>query len=396
MLRHILRIAIGLALAILAAVAAGSYFGLPLVASQYAFEPPIWPVARAVVPFLPLLLTLSLAAIAAAEARGWRHWLFWALTGGAIAALGFFALRSAGASPAMFGGNAPLKFAGMGGIGGLVYWLVAGRASGELKVEAAQLFGDGVRREQDETRRFAWSAGFIFLIGLLPLAVLGWHGFYRTEPGLAQQITKRSEEDAARLLTAAGLPDVNLKVDGYVGHLVGSVADVAAKKTAYEQSRRVLAPMIGVPGVVAVLQNDLIAREDADPQVAAENARIKAAMQAVQLAEAAEAKRKADEAARRKAEIEARVAAEAKRKAEEEARRKAEEEARLAAEAKRRAEEEARRKAEEEFASCGRSQAQGRGRSPPESRRRGSHCGGSRGEAQVGRGCEGQSRRRCQ
>ncbi len=348
MLRQILRVALGLALAILAAMAAGSYFGLPLVLAPSAFEPPIWPLARALVPFLPLLLILSLSAIAAAEARGWRHWLFWTLTGGSIAAFGYFALRGGGASAAMIGGNAPLKFGAMGAIGGLLYWLTAGRASGELPAEAARLFGPGPRSDRDERRRCAWCSAVFGLAGLLPLALLGWHGFYRNGEGLAQEIKHHGEDAAARLLAASGLPDLKLKVDGHIGHLVGTVADVAAKTRAREQAQRILAPMVGVPGIVAILQDDLIARDDADPKVAAENTRIRAAMEAVRLAAELDAKRKAEAQARRKAEDEARVAAEAKRKAEEEARKKAENDARLAAEAKRKAEEEARRKAEEE------------------------------------------------
>ena len=92
-------------------------------------------------------------------------------------------------------------------------------------------------------------------------------------------------------------------------------------------------------------------REEEARRAAEEEARRKAEEEARRIAEE-EARRKAEEEARRIAEEEARKAAEeeARRKAEEEARRAAEEEARRIAEeeARRAAEEEARRKAEEE------------------------------------------------
>ena len=91
--------------------------------------------------------------------------------------------------------------------------------------------------------------------------------------------------------------------------------------------------------------------EEEARRIAEEEARRKAEEEARRIAEE-EARKAAEEEARRKAEEEARRIAEeeARRKAEEEARRAAEEEARRAAEeeARRAAEEEARRKAEEE------------------------------------------------
>ena len=87
------------------------------------------------------------------------------------------------------------------------------------------------------------------------------------------------------------------------------------------------------------------AEEEARRKAEEEEARRKAEEEARRKAEEEEARRKAEEEARRKAEEE-----EARRKAEEEARRKAEEEAcrKAEEEARRKAEEEARQKAEEE------------------------------------------------
>lgn len=368
MLRQILRVALGLALAVLAGLAVGAALGLPLVAEPAAFEPPLWTVARAAIPYLPLVFVLSLTAIAAAEARGYRHWLYWLLVGGAISGLGFFALRVAGLPADTFAGRAPLKFGVMGAAGGLVYWLFAGWASGGLKSAASHLFGHAELSEREERSRCVWCVVLTLLLGMLPLAVLGWHAIHKSDQRLAMQITSGAENEAGRLFQAVGLSDLSLRIDDHIGHVEGTAANVADRERAFNKAAEAITPMVGVPGIVAILQNDIVALDDTEPQVAAENARIRAAMEdarrAAALAEdnrkaeeariaaVAEARRKAEEETARKAAEEARLAAEAeaKRKAEEDAARKAAEEARLAAEAetKRKAEEEAARKVAEE------------------------------------------------
>ncbi|MEQ1717114.1 MAG: hypothetical protein ABL907_14190, partial [Hyphomicrobium sp.] len=359
MLLNVLRIAIGLGLATLAALAAGSMLGLPLFEPALGFEPPFWRVAKASIPYLPFAAALGLAAIAIGEDRRLRHWAYWLFAGILIAIAGFFVLRGQGASAAMTGGRAPLNFVLMGGAGGLVYWLLAGRKAGALVAAGSLFTGSGVTGAEastgrDEQRRCAVCAVLWLLIGLLPLGLLGWYTIHRSAPPLSERITAKAEADAVNLLAAAGLPALQLKVDGHTGHITGTVADGATKTKYFETAKTALAPLIGVPGVVAVLQNDLLAIDDSDPRVAAENARIKAAeieaarkhAEEARLAAEVAAKRKADEElARKKAEA-ARLAAEveAKRKADEELARQKAEEARLAAEV------DAKRKADEDSA----------------------------------------------
>lgn len=335
---QVLRIALGLGLAILAAVGLGAALGLPLVPRPEVFEPPIVSVARAALPYFPFLGALGLCAVAVAEHWRLPHLIYWLLAGCVIAMLGYHALQASGAaSAALLAQPAPLKFVIMGAFGGFVHWLVAGRQAGSI----AMLLDDGRdladTRAAQEQRRCAICVAVWLLLGLVPLALLGWHLLHNASPSLARRVADGAEADGAKMLAEAGLPNLALKVDGHTGHVTGTVADAAARASAFAKAKDVLAPLAGVPGVVAVLQNDIIARDATDPRVAEENARIRAAAEAD---------------ARKKAEEERLMAeAEAKRKAaEEEARRKAEEERLAAAVAAKRkaAEEEARKKAEEE------------------------------------------------
>jgi hypothetical protein len=89
--------------------------------------------------FLPALPT-----ILAAEAFGWRSWLFYALDGGAIA-LVIVALAIQASEP----GDNPfsdtqLSAAVIGGgiVGGLAYWLIAGRLAGKWRAKARPGVGE--------------------------------------------------------------------------------------------------------------------------------------------------------------------------------------------------------------------------------------------------------------
>ena len=381
MVRGVLAVVLGLIFAVLVAAAAGAISGLPLLEAAAGFEPPLARLAHAACPMLLFILPFALAAIAAAEARRWRSWGYWGLVGAAIGVCGYWAYRNMGAAipPAMTAGRAPISFAVMGLLGGLAYWWVAGRQAGRLSAAFQMFFNPGQNSDKGDRRRCAWCAAFGLLLGLLPLALLGWYAFHKSNPPIVKAITAKAEADAARMLKEGGLPSLKFAIDErphheHIGHVSGSVANYAAKVDAYTRAKSILAPMVGMPGVVAVLQDDILAADESDPQVAAENARIRAAQDAAEslakeaaamrkaeqdrIAIEAEVKRKADAeaAAKKKAEDEARLAAEAeaKRKTEAEAaaKKKAEDEARLAAEveAKRKADEEAaaKKKAEDE------------------------------------------------
>jgi outer membrane protein OmpA-like peptidoglycan-associated protein len=243
--------------------------------------------------------------------------------------------------------SAPLKFVAMGAVGVLVYWLLDGQRTRDLADAAGWLHDPRDRDAKQERRRCAVCAAVWLLLGLIPLGLLGWQMLHGGDASLAVRLTQNAETEATHLLSVAGLKGVSLRVDDHTGHVSGTVPDASTKVETFDKAKAALAPIIGLPGIVAALQNDLQAIDDTTPAVAQENARITAAQETTRKAEE-------EEAARQKAEEERLAAeAEAKRRAEEEeaARKKAEEE-RLAAEAeaKRRAEEEeaARKKAEEE------------------------------------------------
>ncbi|MGL4396838.1 MAG: OmpA family protein [Hyphomicrobium sp.] len=338
----LLRIIAGLALALLAAALVGVLTGSPFVPAASGAEPPIVTAWRGLPALLPLAAPLALIAAAIGEDRGWRWWLAWTLAGALAATLAGMALDIFGGAAALPRPAGALSLVAMGATAGLVYWSVAGWRAGAFGATSTNQGS-----EQGERRRCVACAVVGLLAGAIPLAALGWQAFHRTNGTYPEQIITRAETDASTLLSAAGLSGLSFKIKEHVGRITGEVATTSERDQAFATASKVLAPLVGVPGVVATLQNDIVARASSNPDVTAENARIAAAE--------ADAKRRAEEELRWKAEEAARVAAaaeaEAKRRAEEELRLKAEQAARVAAaaeaEAKRRAEEELRLKAEE-------------------------------------------------
>jgi outer membrane protein OmpA-like peptidoglycan-associated protein len=375
MRRSVWAIVSGLVLAILAAAAVAKIFGLPLAAVRTS-ELPIWHLLRTSLPIAAFVLPGALTAILLAEARRVRGLYFWLFIGALLAALAFFTLvRGGGAAiPVPASMRSFMTLMGMGLVGGWVYWLLAGKKSGHLTTALAYASQGHGLDENGLRKRCRVCTAATLLLGLLPLALLGWHMIYKPSPMLPASILSKAELDGTQLLAKAGMPEHKFAIENYVGHVTGSAADDAARAKNFETAKTALKPMLGgngvLPSVVAYLQNDIVVagaeksaappapmaspngdeiaakiKADEDARLAAEEAKRKAdevaakakAQEEARLA-AEEAKRKADEAtAKAKAEDEARIAAEdQKRKAEEAAAKaKAEEEARVAAEAKR-------------------------------------------------------------
>jgi outer membrane protein OmpA-like peptidoglycan-associated protein len=372
MRRSIWAIVTGLALAVFAAALAAKIFGVPLAEARGG-ELPLWQLLRSCLPILTYILPGALTAILLAEARRIRGLSFWLGVGALLGALAFFTLVHGGRAleAAYLTSRTFLSMLAMGLLGGLIYWMMAGKKSGHLATALEYSSrGEGLD-EHGLRRRCGLCAATTLLLGLLPLALLGWHMIYRPEPTLPAAIAAKAEIDGTQKLADAGLTSAKLTIDNHIGHVIGTVADDTARISTFESAKTVLAPMVGLPGVVAVLQNDIVvsgsgpsaspattptpvvdlaakakaaeaAKRQAEELRLAEEAKRKA--EEIRLAE--EAKRKADEAtakAKTKAEEEVRLAAEAKRKADDEtAKAKAAEDARLAAEAKQRAEDQKR------------------------------------------------------
>lgn len=355
---------VGLLLAFVAAAAVASMAGLP-IAPQIDGEPGRWHFLRTLLPISAYALPGALAAIALSELRRVRGLPFFLFVGMLIAALGFLTLTGFAAPmrAALMTMPSFLKFMTMGLVAGFAYWGIAGKSAGHVAAYFARA-ADGSIGETDARKRCWKCAALGLLLGLLPLGLLGWYAIHRDTPKLAPAITAKAENDAQRLLADAGLPDVKLRIDNHVGHVTGTATDATARTAAFDKAKVALAPMVGLPGVVAYLDNDITTPDTlGSPQLVAEEKRkldeaaakakagedARLAVETKRKAVEAEAKRKADEAeAKFKAEeVEAKRKvdeAEAKRKADEaEVKRKAD-----AAEAKRKADEaDAKRKADE-------------------------------------------------
>ncbi len=377
----------GFLLAVLGAAAVAMIFGLPL-AQAHAGEMPIWHLLRTALPVAAFALPGALTAIMLAEARRVRGLPYWLFVGAVLAAVSFVTLvRGSGAEIIPQSMRSFMTLLGMGLTGGFLYWWLAGKKSGHFATALA-LASHGNSLDEDGLRkRCRACTAMTLLLGLLPLALLGWHMIYKPSPMLPSAIAARAEIDGTQQLTDAGLPGTKFTIDNYVGHITGSAADDTARTKAFDKAKSVLKPMLGgmgiLPSVVAYLQNDIVVpvpgtpaellavainrprdeaaklKEDEDARLAVEQAKRKAdeaaavAKAETDARQAAEAKAKADEAsAKAKAEEEVLAAAEeAKRKAGElAAQAKREEDARLAAEAKLKADEAAAKaKAEEEL-----------------------------------------------
>ena len=339
----------GLLLAILAAAFVAMTTGLPF-ADRRDGETSLWHFLRTLFPIAAYALPGALAAIALTEARRVRGLSFHLFAGALIAVLGFMTLTRYGlpTRDAFLSKPAFMRIMIMGLLAGFSYWLIAGRHAGHLAAAFARS-SDGSVDEKGARRRCRSCAALGLLLGLLPLALIGWCAIYNQTPMTAPAITAKAETDAAGLLTAAGLTSTGLRIENYVGHVTGNAPDATARNAAFDKAKTVLAPMVGLPGVVAYLQNDIASpdllgspewaaaeKRKADAEAAAkakaaEEAKAAQAAEAARIAAEAEAKRKADEAvAKSKADEEARLAAEAdaKRKADEaaaEVQRKADE-----------------------------------------------------------------------
>ena len=336
--RSLSLIVVGFALALLVAFVAGSWWGMPLGAPLQGFAGFLPRLLATIGPYLPFAIAVAVPVIVAGELLKFRDWPFWAFSGTCAALAGYFILTApGGAHRADFSGpHSVIGLLGMGLLAGLTYWLAAGRRSGHVAAALSALARPAMNdREDNQKCRLCAMLGL--LLGAIPLLLLGWYAM-RQLP-MPQAVVTRAEQDAGQWLKAAGLPAAKLKITEHVGHVTGTADNEAEKARAFETAKRALAPIVGLPGVVAVLQNDIVAPLTAEPAVAAtaeavrktaDDDRLAAQAAAKKAAEAAAAKRKADDeaVAKKKAEDD-RLAAEAaaKRKAEDEAiaRKRAEE-----------------------------------------------------------------------
>lgn len=299
----------------------------------------------------PWALPGAAIAVVLSEWLGLRHALFHMLAGGATAILGAI-LKHGGVPASIMGADATgwsTPLITMGVAGGLGYWAMRGHKAGDGFAGTAARAGE----------RRCWPC---VLAGLAATALpLFLAAVWASHDGRwLEQIRDTAERSAATQLGKAGYDWASLNIDDAAGRIVGTAPDAAQRTAAFSKAEEVLAPMIGLPGVVSVLVNEITVAAPPVPAVtppaaapvtadADGTAKADATALAAKAAEAA-ARRRAEEerlaaeaAAKRKAD-EARAAAEAEaakkadaeraeRLAEEASARLKAEEARLAAEA---------------------------------------------------------------
>jgi outer membrane protein OmpA-like peptidoglycan-associated protein len=318
----VLRVVSGLVLALALSAILGLIFRVPLAVWQPG-EHPIRYITQALLPIAAFGLPFALAAVALSEARRVRGLVFWLFVGTLVGILGFIAVSGGPVDTRAAFQNTRTFFAlcAMGFAAGFAYWWVAGRYAGRLARSLAEA-GMGHDDEANSQRRCWYCALTGLALALLPLVLLGWYAIYRPAPMLPAALVRKAEADASLQLAQAGVPNLALIISDHIGRVTGRAADQSDRANAFETARRVLAPMVGLPGIVAYLQNDISVGEPGRPTP-----------EAIAAAEAeAAARRQADEAAKRaEAETAARVAAQ--KVAEAEAAAKAAEDARVAAQA---------------------------------------------------------------
>ncbi|MEQ1651956.1 MAG: OmpA family protein [Hyphomicrobium sp.] len=331
MRRSVWAILAGLALAILASAAVAKIAGLPF-ASIDAAEKPIWHLLRTALPIAAFALPGALTAILLAEARRVRGLAFWLFVGGVLAAIGYLTLTTApGSSRDAF--QSPRTFMtllGMGLVSGFLYWWAAGRQSGNLAAAIERSGRADDIDDDDLRRRCRGCTALTLLLGLLPLAMIGWHMLYKAPQFSPAAIVTQAEAAGTQKLADAGVAWAKLDIEDHVGRIAGTAPDASARIAGFETAKTVLAPMVGLPGVVAYLQNDIAVPEAIAPRAPTTESEPPKPKSAKDLRRAAEAKAKAEQAERR---------AVAKAAAEKAAQEKAAEDARLAADAKRQADE---------------------------------------------------------
>lgn len=146
-MRTFSRVLTGFIFAMLAAAMTQVLFAFPPTVTgdvaAWAQQAGIWILAAAThIAIFSFLF--ALLAIAFAEWQGVSNWVYYLLTGMTIAIGGFFAQYAAenASQPTIFNNYALVAFVTAGSIGGLVYWLAAGRRAGARRTGAKITISD--------------------------------------------------------------------------------------------------------------------------------------------------------------------------------------------------------------------------------------------------------------
>ena len=145
LLAYLIRLAIILTGYVTAALAASAFIHLLFLGSAGFLDADLQPVAWAAMPVsIPIVALFvayfvfvpSVVAIAVAELLGRRDWLTYAVLGAAVA-IAFIGMASGNVDAGFDLTSTPLALGIVGGgmVGGLAYWLIAGRGAGSWRSE---------------------------------------------------------------------------------------------------------------------------------------------------------------------------------------------------------------------------------------------------------------------
>jgi hypothetical protein len=198
------------------------------------------------------------AAIALAEARRVRGLPFWLGAGliVACAGLAWQSLRPEVAADGDIRLLSCLALPAAGLAGGWFYWWWTGYRSGAVAV-ALREAGEIPLGPALSAGRCKVCTGVSLLLGLIPLTLAGTALIYRAPVELADRLTREAQVQARTRLDKASLGYLSVTFDNTVGKVTGTPPRGIPADVAYKEAETALAPLVGVPGIVARLDNGI-------------------------------------------------------------------------------------------------------------------------------------------
>lgn len=246
MRRSAFNIVLGLVLAIAGAAAV-------LSGAEYTRGAASSDILGNLIPVATVAIPVALLVIWLAEIRRVRGLVFWLAAGALIAGVGY----ALGAVARVDRYHALLWVIASGLAGGLIYWRVAGKNSGAFSA-AIDRDNQTVMTSETAVHRRCWACvAAMLLVGAVPLALIGWHAAPPSSATWPDALRVQAEQQAKRSLAAAGLPWATLEIENHVGRLTGTAPASVTPSDVLAQANTALADLVGLPGVVAYLQNDI-------------------------------------------------------------------------------------------------------------------------------------------
>ena len=137
---------------------------------------------------------------------------------------------------------------------GWFYWWWTGYRSG-MVATALREAGERPLGPALSASRCKVCTAVSLLLGLIPLALTGATLIYRPPVDLRDRLAARAQEDARLRLDNAGLGYLTVTFNDTVGRVIGTAPQGVSADLAFKGAETALAPLVGLPGVVARLDN---------------------------------------------------------------------------------------------------------------------------------------------